>query len=102
MRSIEVDRGKRLKDAPSTGHNRFHPDIPPILEVDEGEEVVLETRDGVDGQLGPSATESDITTMDAGAVHPLTGPVFVKGVQPGDILEVEFLDIIPQTHAFTA
>jgi formamidase len=32
--------------------------------------------------------------MEAGAIHPLTGPVFVKGAQPGDVLEVEFLDII--------
>lgn len=102
MKSIKINRGKRLKDEPWTGHNRFHPDIPPILEVDEGEEVVLETRDGVDGQLGPSATEADIAIMEAGMVHPLTGPVFVKGAQPDDLLEVEFLDIIPQPHAFTA
>jgi formamidase len=102
MKSIEIDRRKRLQDEPATGHNRFHPDIPPLLEVDEGEEVVLETRDGVDGQLGPSTTEADIASMEAGAVHPLTGPVFVKGAQPGDLLEVEFLDLIPQPHAFSA
>jgi formamidase len=102
MKSIEIDRSKRLRDEPTTGHNRFHPDIPPLLEVDEGEEVVLETRDGVDGQLGPSATEADIANMEAGAVHPLTGPVFVKGAQPGDLLEVEFLDLIPQPYAFSA
>jgi formamidase len=102
VKSIGIDRGKRLKDAPSSGHNRFHPEIPPIVEVDEGEEVVLETRDGVDGQLGPSTTEADIASMETGAVHPLTGPVSVKGAQPGDLLEVEFLDIIPQPHAFTA
>jgi formamidase len=102
VKSIEIDRGKPLKDEPSTGHNRFHPDIPPIVEVNEGEELVLETRDGVDGQLGPSTTEADIASMDAGVVHPLTGPVLVKGAQPGDVLEVEFLDIIPQLHAFTA
>jgi formamidase len=40
--------------------------------------------------------------MEAGLIHPLTGPVYVKGAQPGDVLEVEFLDIIPQPHAFTA
>ena len=102
MKSIEIDRSKRLRDEPSTGHNRFHPDIPPLLEVDEGEEVVLETRDAADGQLGPSTTEAAIGSMDAGAVHPLTGPVFVKGAQPGDLLEVEFLDLIPQPHAFSA
>src|SRR5947208_592675 len=54
VKSIEIDRSKRLKDQPSTGHNRFHPDIPPIIVVEEGEEVVLATRDGVDGQRGPA------------------------------------------------
>ena len=102
MKSVEIDRGKRLRDQPTTGHNRFHPDIPPIVTVEEGEEVVLHTRDGVDGQLGPSTTEADLATMEAGAIHPLTGPVFVKGAQPGDVLEVEFLDIVPQPYAFTA
>jgi formamidase len=102
MKSIEIDRSKPLSDDPSKGHNRFHPNIPPILEVDAGEDVVLETRDGVDGQLGPTATEADFERFEAGLVHPLTGPVFVKGVQPGDLLEVEFLDIMPQPHAFSA
>src|SRR6516165_7235831 len=101
MKSVEIDRGKRLKDEPTTGHNRFHPDIPPIVTVDEGEEVVLATRDGVDGQLSPGTTEADMAKMEAGAIHPLTGPVFVKGARPGDVLEVEFLDIAPQPFAFT-
>jgi formamidase len=102
VKSIEIDRSKRLIEQPSTGHNRFHPGVPPLVEVDEGEEVVLETRDGVDGQLGPSTAEADIAKMDAGAIHPLTGPVFVKGAEPGDLVEVEFVDIVPQPHAFTA
>jgi formamidase len=102
MKSIQIDRTKRLAEQPSTGHNRFHPGIEPILEVDPGEEVVLETRDGVDGQLGPSTSEASMARMDAGAVHPLTGPLLVKGAQPGDVLEVEFRDIVPQPHAFTA
>src|SRR3989441_12707734 len=102
MKSVEIDRGKRLKDQPATGHNRFHPDVPPLVSVDEGEEVVLATRDGVDGQLGPGTSEADMANMEAGAIHPLTGPIFVKGARPGDVLEVEFVDIVPQPHAFTA
>jgi len=35
-------------------------------------------------------------------VHPLTGPVFVKGAEPGDMIEIEFLDIVPQPTAFSA
>ena len=84
MKSVEIDRGKRLKDQPTTGHNRFHPDIPPLLTVDEGEEVVLATRDGVDGQFGPGTSEADMANMEAGAIHPLTGPVSVRGAEPGD------------------
>ncbi|GIT01459.1 MAG: hypothetical protein CM1200mP27_00840 [Chloroflexota bacterium] len=53
MKSIEIDRSKRLKDDPGRGHNRWHPDIPPIIEVDPGEEVLLETRDASDGQMNP-------------------------------------------------
>jgi formamidase len=102
MKSVEIDRKKRLKDQPTTGHNRFHPGIPPIISVEEGEEVLLPTRDALDGQLGPSTTEADMATMDAGVIHPLTGPVFVKGAMPGDVLEVEFVDIVPEPHAITA
>src|SRR5256712_12469302 len=102
MKSIEIDRGKRLQVKPTRDHSRFHPSIPPIVSVDEGEEVVLPTRDGVDGQLGPSTTEADMAAMESGAIHPLTGPVFVKGARAGDVLEVEFLDILPEPHAFTA
>src|SRR4030095_16879584 len=102
MKSVEIDRGKRLRDQPTTGHNRFHPDIPPLVTVDQGEEVVLATRDGVDGQLGPGTTEADTAKMEAGALPPLTGPVFVNGAKPGDVLEIEFVDIVPQPHALTA
>ena len=37
MKSITIDRSKRLKEEPQFGHNRWHPDIPPIVEVDPGE-----------------------------------------------------------------
>ena len=52
-----IDREpKTLADDAGTGHNRWHPDIPPVLCCDPGDEVVLETRDAFDGQLGPDAT----------------------------------------------
>jgi formamidase len=102
MKSVEIDRAKRLIEQPATGHNRWHPDVPPILEVGEGEDVLLETRDAIDGQLPPSATAATLATMDAGAIHPLTGPVFVKGARPGDLLEVEIVDVLPEAHAITA
>src|SRR5262249_38945433 len=74
----------------------------PVLEVEPGELVVLETRDALDGYLNASSTEADFANLAIGAVHPLTGPVFVKGAMPGDLLEIEFVDIVPQPWAFSA
>ena len=34
-------------------------------------------------------------------VHPLTGPVYVKGTRPGDLLEIEYLEIAPQRYGWT-
>src|SRR5262245_31638197 len=102
MPAIRIDRAKRLAHEPHSGHNRYHPDIALALEVAEGEEAVLETRDALDGQLRPGAGVADLATIDASLVHPLTGPVFVKGARPGDMLEVEFVDIAPQPTAFSA
>jgi hypothetical protein len=102
MQAIRIDRSKPLAQEPHVGHNRYHPDIPPIAEVEEGEEIALETRDALDGQIRPEMTGADLASIEAGAVHPLTGPVFVKGTAPGDLLEIEFTDIIAQPTAFSA
>ena len=101
MHAIRIDRSKPLAAEPHCGHNRYHPDIEPVLEVGEGEEVVLETRDAIDGQIGPGSTVADFANIDPGGLHPLTGPVYVKGVKTGDVLEIEFLDIVPQPTGFT-
>ncbi len=100
--AVRIDRTKPLSAEPHSGHNRYHPDIAPVTEVAEGEEVVLETRDSVDGQIGPDTTVADLANLDAGRIHPLTGPVFVKGAEPGDMIEIEFLDIVPQPVAFSS
>ncbi len=102
MKAISIDRNRPLREQPKTGHNRWHPDIPPVVEADEGEEVALECRDAVDGHLNAKSTEADFAALTVGAIHPLTGPVLVKGARPGDLLEVEFVDIVPQRWAFTA
>ena len=101
MKSIEIDRGTRLKDQPHTGHNRWHPDVTPALEVELGEEVVLQTRDASDGQIPFGASLEELADIARGVVHPLTGPVYVKGAEPGDLLEIEYLDVIPESAGWT-
>jgi len=101
MKSIEIDRSKMLKDDPGKGHNRWHPDITPILEVDPGEEVSLETRDASDGQMNASVTVADFDGFAGKVGHPLTGPVYIKGAEPGDLLTIEYVDVIPQSYGWT-
>ena len=92
---IEIDAVKPLAEDSRTGHNRWHEALEPVLEVEPGDTVVYETRDATDGQLSPQSSAADVAAVDLGPVHPLTGPVFVKGAQPGDLLEAELLRIEP-------
>ena len=99
---IRIDRRLPLAAEPRTGHNRWHPDIPPALRCEPGDEVVLDTRDTFDGAFDAGSTVKDVEQADFGLVHPLTGPVFVAGAEPGDLLVAEILEVIPQPFGFTA
>ena len=101
VHEIRIDRNKTLLDEPATGHNRWHPDIPPIVRCEPGDEVVLETRDAFDGQMGPDATLDTVAAPNLDVVHPLTGPVHVQGAEPGDLLEVEILGVEPDRYGYT-
>ena len=72
-------------------HNRWHPEIPPAATVRPGALVTLETRDGLDGQLTRESDHSDCGALELGTAHPLTGPLFVEGAEPGDVLAVELV-----------
>jgi formamidase len=90
---IEIDPSKPLAEQPETGHNRWHEAIEPVVEAEPGDTVVYETRDAFDGQLHPRSSAEDMSGLALGPVHPLTGPVFVKGAEPGDLLEAELVAI---------
>ena len=90
---IRIDPTKPLIEEAETGHNRWHEEIAPICEVEEGERVIIETRDAFDGQLNPKSNDADVGSLNLGPVHPLTGPVYVKGAQPGDLLEIKIHEV---------
>jgi len=98
---LSVDRTKHLCDQSHIGHNRWHPDIEPKVEVEPGQAMGMETLDAFDGQIKPTTTNTDVGRLNLNLVHPLTGPVYVKGAEPGDILEVKVLQIDPQPFGYT-
>src|SRR5215217_3182945 len=90
---IDIDPFKPLSEEPGTGHNRWHEAIEPVMEVDPDDTVIYETRDAFDGQLNTGSVGADVGQLNLNPVHPLSGPVYVRGAEPGDLLEVEIVEI---------
>ena len=71
----------------------FGPDLVPVLEVEPGDVVTFETNDCFTGQI---RSEDDLVTeIDLSRINGATGPVAVRGAEPGDSLVVEILDVRP-------
>ncbi len=71
----------------------FGPDLQPVLEVEPGDVVTFETNDCFTGQI---RSEDDlVTNIDLERINSATGPVAVRGAEPGDSLIAEILDIRP-------
>jgi amidase len=68
----------------------FDKTTPPVLEVDSGATVTFETGDAAYERLSKGETVEAIGLENFNAV---TGPVYVRGAEPGDSLKIEVLDV---------
>ena len=82
---LHLHRKTPLRDQPGKGHNRWHPDIAPGIRVACGATVELDCIDAVDTQVTPGMKHEEVLTCDLSRAHPLTGPVYVEGAEPGDL-----------------
>lgn len=89
---IKVDLTQPAPSNPMV-HNRWHPDIPIAVWVKPGDDFVLETYDWTGGYIKNNDSADDVRDIDLSTVHYLSGPVGVKGAEPGDLLVVDLLDI---------
>ena len=90
---FKIDLTKSMDQQELPGHNRWHPDIPAVVSVNPGEVFRIECKDWTDGQIKNNDSPDDIRDVDLTQVHVLSGPIYVNGAQPGDILVVDLLDI---------
>jgi formamidase len=74
-------------------HNRWHPDIPMVATVSPGDEFRVECIDWTGGQIKNDDSAYDVKVVDLSRVHHLSGPIAVKGAEPGDLLVVDILDV---------
>ena len=77
-------------------------ELEPALEVDSGDAVELHVRDASDEQITATSTAEDVPKLDFDHVNPVSGPVLVKGAQPGDVLAAELLEFRPRDWGWTA
>ncbi|MCX8188299.1 MAG: acetamidase/formamidase family protein [Nitrososphaeria archaeon] len=70
----------------------------PVETASPGDLIIFETIDCLGGQI---RNENDsISAIDWSRVNGATGPLYVKGAEPGDTLAVEILDISVDDKAF--
>jgi acetamidase/formamidase len=66
---------------------------PPRLRIEAGDTVVFETQEASANQITAGSTSAHLGALSFDPIHPLTGPVYVEGAEPGDALEVEILGL---------
>lgn len=74
-------------------HYEFSRHVEPRISVDSGETLIIESEDALSGQIRTNDDRRDKTKMPFS--NPMTGPVAVRGAQPGDALAVTIHQIQP-------
>jgi acetamidase/formamidase len=72
----------------------------PRLTIESGDTVSIETLMHARDQIHKDVDMDQIVALrkanPGGGPHSLTGPIFVNGAQPGDVLEIRILKIVPK------
>ena len=88
-----INLSKPMAEQELVGHNRWHPEVPPVVSVNPGDVFRVECKDWTDGQIKNNDSPDDVRDVELSIVHVLSGPIHVNGAKPGDILVVDILDI---------
>ena len=76
------------------------PNEPPKLVVNSGDIVAVETMMHSHNKIQPGTTMEEIIALrkanPGGGPHSLTGPIYVNGAEPGDVMEIRILKIVPK------
>jgi amidase len=70
----------------------FSPKLEAIAQVEQGEEVFLQTHDCFEGQI--QTTSDLVDSLDWSHVNPVTGPLYIAGTRPGDVLRIDLLELM--------
>jgi len=107
LRVVKLPNGKRMHMLPATLETTqwgwFDNAQPPVLRVNSGDTIVLETMMHSHNQVVPGTTIEQIkktrTDFPGRGPHTLTGPIYIEEAQPGDVLKVTLNKIVPRAYA---
>src|SRR5581483_12388840 len=75
----------------------------PVLTIKPGDTVIMETMMHSHNQVIPGTTIEQIkklrTDYPGRCPHTLTGPIYIEGAEPGDVLKVRINKIVPRAYA---
>ena len=76
------------------------PKEPPKLVVDSGDTVSVETMMHSHDKVRPGVTMDELVALrranPGGGPHSMTGPIYVNGAEPGDVMEIRIVKIVPK------
>lgn len=98
---MTVEEARTFRLDASRVHYCWDNAIPPLLSIDPGDTVIFETRDASDGEITPRTRTQDLPANRTPRGHPLTGPLAIRGAEPGDTLVVEILTLTPGSYGWT-
>jgi acetamidase/formamidase len=75
-------------------HSQWSRALQPRLRIDPGDIVHLECQDSSGGQVRPGSSVADYLRIDRSKIHALTGPIAVAGAEPGDVLQIDVLEVV--------
>ncbi|HLQ83103.1 MAG TPA: acetamidase/formamidase family protein [Pseudogracilibacillus sp.] len=91
-----------IHDFDNYSHIGWDNSLKPIAEVDSGQTVSFKIVESSNGQFTKHSTLADVKNLDFSNVNPMIGPLYIKGAEPGDTLEVEMLEFHQLEWGWTA
>jgi acetamidase/formamidase len=86
----------------SSAHFAWNREQAPAVVADPGATVRLEVANASGGQFEQGATAADVARLDFSRVNPVTGPILIRGAEPGDALAIEILSVDLDSWGWTA
>jgi acetamidase/formamidase len=83
-------------------HLAWDPAILPVATASSGAVVAFDCLDASFGQLTAASTVGDLAALDFDRVDQVNGPVEVAGAEPGDSLQIDVLELVPDGWGWTA